>query len=187
MIRRILNLSLVASAVMSSGCATMYVHGNHLSTSAEVDGRNTALRVLNFENATPDLRIFEGDRELPLMAVPDHIIANNLRNYMAQEEARAGCGPGTCVYSWTETRAFGPGLWLDKDRPHTLRFVRGGQEATVTVKRRFKVGWVFANWVWFTFAPVGWVVDGATGSWNTYPRLDINALFRTSGRPASLQ
>ena len=180
---RILRLTATGACVLLSGCATLYLHSNHLNATTEVDGRKVTLRVLNFDHATLDLRIFEGDQELPIMAVPDHIIANNIRNTMAQEEARLHCGPGTCRYSWTETRASGPGLWLDKGRPHTLRFVRNGQEATVTVRRTFKFGWFATNWALLMFAPVGWVVDGVTGSWNMYSRLDIDQVFRQAASP----
>jgi hypothetical protein len=31
------------------------------------------------------------------------------------------------------------------------------------------------------FTPVAWVVDGVTGSWNMYSRLDIDQVFRQAG------
>jgi hypothetical protein len=181
-------VALAGLTVMLSGCATMYVRGNHLRTVRDDEGEKVPLRVMNFDNATRDLRVFEGDRELLIMAVPDNVVENNFKNYVRQQEARSQCGPGVCRYSWEETSEYGPGLWLDPRRPHTLRLERNGEAAVVTVKASFKPKWLFANWVWFTFAPVGWVVDGTTGSWKEFPRLDINDVFlrarRSEGRGA---
>jgi hypothetical protein len=169
--------AVVGACLVLNGCATMYVRGNKLRVVETQGDEKVPLRVINFDNATSSLRIFEGDAELEILAVPDHVIANNFRSYLNRETARASC-TAPCRYSWDDVSEFGPGLWLDSRRPHTLRFVRNGQEAVVTIKSSFRPKWIFANWVWFAFAPVGWVVDGATGSWNEYPRLDIDHLFQ---------
>jgi hypothetical protein len=32
----------------------------------------------------------------------------------------------------------------------------------------------------FALGPVGWVVDGVTGSWNEFSRLDVDQAFRNA-------
>ena len=170
-----------------SGCATMYHRNNGLRIKQQqADGRTIRVLAMNLDHATPDLQVFEGDQRLPIVEVRDHIFSNAVNSSINESVARNSCrsAPGTvCEYTWTARQDYGPGLFLDPSREHTLRLVRGGQEATVTVKTRFKVKWYFYDMLLFPLAPVGWVVDGMTGSWNQYPRLDIDRAF-SSGRVA---
>ena len=164
------------------GCATMYHSGPGRATKGPDNGQQVKLVAVNLDHATPDLHIYEGDVEIPLSPVQDKIwsdaIKNSLRRGVA-EGAASGC-TGVCTYNWTERTTFGPGIYLNPHRPHTLRLVRGDQQATVTLKTSWRVKWYFYDMFLFVLGPVGWVVDGVTGSWNEFPRLDVDRAFRNA-------
>jgi hypothetical protein len=176
----------LASAPLA-GCATMYHRSNGLRVRTQEDGRTVTRLAMNLDHATRDLRIYEDGQELMISPVKDHIFANALDNSLRQAVARgaaAGSCSGVCAYNWDETTEYGPAVFLDPHRPHTLRLVRGDQEATVTVKTHWRPKWYFYDMFLFVLGPVGWVVDGATGSWNTFSRLDVNRAFRDASRSA---
>ena len=175
---RMIALAALCLATASlTGCATMYHRGNGLRVTQVEDGKSVGKLAMNMDHATSDLQIYEGTQPLQISQVRDHIFSSGVRNGLSQSAASTSCR-APCTYSWTETTQYGPGLFLDPHRPHTLRLVRNGQEATVTVKTRWKVKWYFYDMALFVFAPVGWVVDGVTGSWNQFPRLDVDRAFR---------
>lgn len=135
---------LAVAAGPLAGCATLFHRGNGLTAKAEEDGKQVRLLAMNLDHASPDLRIYEGDAEIPISPVKDHIwanaIKNSLREAVARGAATSSCS-GVCTYNWTEKTQFGPGIFLNPHRPHTLRLVRNGQEATVAVKTSFRVKW----------------------------------------------
>ena len=187
-LHRLIAAAGIGFAVLSqSGCATMYHRNNGLRIrQQQPDGRTIRVLAMNLDHATPDLQIFEGDQRLAIVEVKDHIFSSAVNSSLNESVARNSCrsAPGTvCEYTWTQRQNYGPGVFLDPGRSHTLRLVRNGQEATVTVNTHFKVKWYFYNMLLFPLAPVGWVVDGVTGSWNQYPRLDIDRAF-VDGRVA---
>jgi hypothetical protein len=179
--------SLALASASMSGCATMYHRGNGLRSTQVEDGKRVGTLAMNLDHASADLQIYEGNQALQISQVRDHIFSNAVGNSVNRTVASGSCSGRTtpCTYSWTETSQFGPGLFLDPHRPHTLRLVRQGQEATVTVKTVWKAKWWFYDMALFMFAPVGWVVDGATGSWNQFPRLDIDRAFRNASTTAT--
>lgn len=67
-------LALGVAAGSTTGCATMFRKGNGLTMVRPAeDGRNVRTIAMNMRGATPELRIFEGDRELSIVAVRDNI------------------------------------------------------------------------------------------------------------------
>ena len=169
-----------------AGCATMYHRSNGLRIKVDEDGRKQDRLALNLDHASRDLRIYEDGDELTISPVKDHIFANalsnELRRSIARGAANASCPAGSvCTYNWDEATEYGPAVFLDPHRSHTLRLVRGDQEATVTVKTHWRPKWYFYDMFLFMFGPVGWVVDGVTGSWNTFSRLDVDRAFRRAG------
>jgi hypothetical protein len=168
-----------------TGCATMYHRSNGLRVTTQEDGRKVTRLAMNLDHATRDLQIYEDGQPLTISPVKDHIFANALSNEVRRSIARgaaAGSCVGVCTYNWDEVTEYGPAVFLDPHRPHTLRLVRGGQEATVTVKTHWRPKWYFYDMFLFVLGPVGWVVDGATGSWNTFSRLDVDRAFRDASR-----
>jgi hypothetical protein len=179
-VHRLYPLAILAMAVGPlAGCATLFHRGNGLTATVQENGQEVRLLAMNLDHATPDLRIYEDGVELPIAKVKDHIVSNAIRSSVSEAVARGGCS-GVCSYSWTERTSFGPGVFLNPHRPHTLRLVRGDQEAMVTVKTSWRIKWYFANMLLFVAAPVGWVVDGVTGSWNEFSRLDVDRAFRNA-------
>ena len=177
---------LALAAAPLGGCATMS-HG-YLTTKRQENGRDVKLEQMNLDHASPDLHIYEGDAELPIERVVDkrhHVIENALSAAAAQARVNGCLGRCTAYYTYKDEGGIGPGVYLDPTRPHTLRFVRGDQQATVTVKKSFKVRWYFLDMAWLALGPVAWVVDGVTGSWNEFPRLDVNQVFRNAMASAS--
>jgi hypothetical protein len=170
-----------------AGCATFYHRGNGLRVTEVEGGQRVSKLALNLDHATRDLRVFENGVEVPISPVKDRIFANALSSSLHEAIARgaaAGSCSGVCTYSWDETTEYGPGLFLDPHREHTLRLVRGDQEATVTVKTHWRPKWYFFDMFLFVLAPVGWVVDGVTGSWNDFSRLDVDRAFHQASRSA---
>ena len=187
-LHRLYPLALLAIAIAPlGGCATMYHSGPGRAIKAADNSEHVKLVAVNLDHATPDLHIYEDGVEIPLSPVQDKIwsdaIKNSLRRGVA-EGAASSC-TGRCTYNWTETTSFGPGIYLNPHRPHTLRLVRGDQQATVTMKTSWRIKWYFYDMFLFVLGPVGWVVDGATGSWNEFPRLDVDRAFRNAAASAS--
>lgn len=180
--RTALVLILLANTVLT-GCATMFRKGNGLVQTVREEDRNVRLIAMNMRGATPDLRIYTGDRQLPIVAVRDNIWSTGVRNGVAQASASAAAQPGA-VYTWEEQTEYGPGLFLDPGRPHTLRLVRGGQEATVTVRASVRWKWIWRDALWGPLAFGAWGVDAATGSWKEFPRLDVERAFREASTAA---
>jgi hypothetical protein len=167
-----------------AGCATMYHRGNGLRVKVEENGRKVDRLALNLDHASRDLRIFENGEELTISPVKDHIFANALDNSVRQAVAHGAAAAscvGVCTYNWDEVTEYGPAVFLDPHRSHTLRLVRGDQEASVTVKTHFRPKWYFYDMFLFVLGPVGWVVDGVTGSWNDFSRLDVDRALRRAG------
>jgi len=188
-LHRLYPLALLALAAGPlGGCATMYHTGLGRSTRGQDGGREMKLVAVNLDHVTPDLHIYEGDVEIPLSPVQDKIWSNAIKNSLRQgiaEGSVAGCQQVVCKYSWTERTTFGPGIYLNPHRPHTLRLVRGDQQATVTLDTSFRIKWYFFDMFLFVAGPIGWVVDGVTGSWNEFPRLDVDRAFREAAASAS--
>jgi hypothetical protein len=171
-----------------AGCATLA--NGALKVKAQENGQQVGLLPMNLDHATPDLRIYEGDVEIPISQVRDPTFANAFKNALREAAARGAAAHsptcvGVCTYSWTETTQFGPGVFLNPKRPHTLRLVRGDRQATVTLKTSFRVKWYFLDMVFFPLAPVAWVVDGVTGSWKEFSRLDVDRAFRNATASAA--
>jgi len=187
-LHRLYPLALLALAAGPlGGCATLYHSGRGRAAKGEENGQQVKLVAVNLDHATPELHIYEGDVEIPLSPVQDKIWSDAIKNSLREGVARgaaSGC-TGVCTYSWTEKTTFGPGIYLNPHHPHTLRLVRGDQQATVTLKTSWRVKWYFFNMALFVLAPVGWVVDGVTGSWNEFPRLDVDRAFRNAAASAS--
>jgi len=185
-LQRLYPLALLAMAAGPlGGCATMYHSGLGRATRGVDNGREMKLVGVNLDHATQDLHIYEGDVEIPVSPVQDKIWSNAIKNSLRQGVAEgaasyAACGQAVCTYKWTETTTFGPGIYLNPHRPHTLRLVRGNQQATVTLDTSFRIKWYFFDMFLFVLGPVGWVVDGVTGSWNEFPRLDVDRVFRNA-------
>lgn len=187
-VHRLYPLAILAMAVGPlAGCATLFHRGAGWTAKAQENGHEVRLLAMNLDHASRDLHIYEDGVELPISPVKDHIWANAIKSSLREAVARgaaSGC-TGVCTYSWNETTEFGPGVFLNPRRPHTLRLVRGDQQAIVTVKSSVRVKWYFYNLALFVFAPVGWVVDGVNGSWNEFSRLDVDRAFRNSMASAS--
>jgi len=180
---RLYPLAFLALAVGPlAGCATLFHRGNGLTAKAQEDGHDVRLLAMNLDHASADLHIYEGDHEIPIARVKDHIWANAIKNSLREAVARGAASSctGVCTYNWNETTSFGPGIFLNPKRPHTLRLVRGSEQATVTVKTSWRVKWYFYDMFLFVLGPVGWVVDGVTGSWNEFSRLDVDRAFRNA-------
>jgi len=188
-VHRLYSLAILAMvAGPLAGCATLFHRGNGLTAQAQENGQEVRLLAMNLDHATPDLRIYEDGVELPIAKVKTHIVSNAIKSSVSEAVARgaaAGSCTGVCSYSWTETTNFGPGVFLNPHRSHTLRLVRGDQEAMVTVKTSWRIKWYFANMLFFVAAPIGWVVDGVTGSWNEFSRLDVDRAFRNATASAA--
>ena len=190
-LHRLYPLALLALAAGPlGGCATLA--NGALKVKAQENGREVGLLPVNLDHATPDLRIYEGDAEIQISQVYDQTFANAFKNGLREVAAREAAkgSPrcqmgGSCSYSWTETTRYGPGVFLNPKRPHTLRLVRGDQQATVTMKTSWRVKWYFLDMVWLALGPVAWVVDGVTGSWNEFSRLDVDRAFRNAATSAS--
>jgi len=173
---------LTIAAAPLGGCATMYHSGPGRAVKVEENGRQVKLVAVNLDHATEDLHIYEGDVEIPLSPVQDKIWSNAIKNSLRRgvaEGAASGC-TGVCTYHWNETTTFGPGIYLNPHRPHTLRLVRGDQQATVRLDTSFRIKWYFYDMFLFFAGPIGWFVDAATGSWNEFPRLDVDRAFRNA-------
>jgi hypothetical protein len=188
-VHRLYPLAILAMAIGPlAGCATAFHRGNGLTAKAQENGQEVRLLAMNLDHATRDLRIYEGDVEVPISPVRDHIWANAIKSSLREAVARgaaAGSCSGVCTYNWNETTEFGPGVFLNPHRPHTLRLVRGDQQATVTVNTSWRLKWYFYDMALFVLAPVGWVVDGVTGSWNEFSRLDVDRAFRSATASAA--
>ena len=184
--RRLYPVAVLAMAMGPlAGCATLFHRGNGLTTKAQENGQEVRLLAMNLDHATPDLRIYEDGTELQISRVRDHIWSDAIKNSVSQavheRAAEASCmNVSGCPFSWTETTSYGPGVFLNPHRPHTLQLVRGDQKATVTVKTTWRVKWYFYDMFLFVLGPVGWVVDGVTGSWNEFSRLDVDRAFRNA-------
>lgn len=173
-------VAVLALAAAATGCATAFRHGNGLTTKVPENGREVRVIAMNMSHATQDLEIYEGNQRLTIAKVRDHIWANATHNAVAEEGARSGASvgcSGVCPFSWTERTSYGPGLFLDPGRPHTLRLVRGGREVTVTVGASMRPKRFVRDMFLFALAPVGWIVDASTGMWKGFPRLDVDRAF----------
>lgn len=78
-----------------------------------------------------------------------------------------------------------PYIDLDKSRPNNVRVVTTRGEGTVTVRPSLHIGWFWANGVWLAAAPVGWVVDIASGRMSYYGKFDVAQAVSRSGSAAS--
>lgn len=168
-------------ALALPGCATAFRHGNGLTVVEPEAGQNTRKIAMNLSHATAELQIFENGQPVPLRNVRDKIWSTAAGNAVRQRAAEASARPGG-MYSWEVRSAYGPGLFLDPGRPHTLRLVRGTEEATVTVQASVRPKWIVRDMFLFALAPVGWIVDGVTGMWKEFPRLDVDRAFRDAAR-----
>lgn len=184
-LRHLAAMGVVALAAATTGCATAFRHGNGLTATVPENGRQVRVIAMNMSHVTPDLEVYEGNQRLMIASVRDHIWADATRNAVAEEGARGGASGGcvgVCPYSWTQRTRYGPGLFLDPGRPHVLRLVRGGSEATVTIAASMRPKWVFRDMFLFALAPVGWIVDASTGMWKEFPRLDVDRAFAQASR-----
>jgi hypothetical protein len=179
---RILTMA-VGTCALLGACATI-ANPSHISRSDPLTGATgqTTSR-LPLKNWSPDVRIYANGALLPIYDDDSTLSARLSADCFELQRMMAQLGQTSqtsrCNFAF-------PVLVLPK-RAHTLRLVRGTQEATVTVKPSFHWAWFFANGVWMTFAPVGWVVDLAGGRWSYFSvgGLDVAAAFRDAARQAS--
>jgi hypothetical protein len=171
-------LAVVAAVVSMSGCATMFRHGHNL-TLKDADRGDTVTKIaLNLSHATQDLKIYEGDQLLPIVEVEDKIVRNAIANSTKESVARNSCRTQpTCTYQWNEKTSFGPGIFLNPKREHTLRLVRNGKEATVNVSSHIHMRWWWMDGFLGPLCWVGWTVDAKTGMWRGFARLDVDKAF----------
>jgi hypothetical protein len=169
-------LILAAALLGTTSCATIFKHGHHYTDLTQVEGKPVRRVAVNISDATRDLQVFEGDQELQVVFVEDHIVSNAISNSLRQSGAEHAARPGE-VYSWEYTTSYGPGLFLDPMKPHTLRFIQGGKEATVTMKSHIRPAWIWADAFTGPLYPLAWYIDGKTRMWRSFDRIHLNKLL----------
>jgi len=178
-----LKLVAVAACAMTSGCATLVNPGGVHKTSPANGGSGVKTARLRLENTGPVLSVYNGATPLVIRDAASH--DDHVRLCRLFAENPLGDPPGmvtvstNCMNSILE-----PYVDLPKKGAHTLRLVRNGQEATVTVQAGMHWQWFWLNGVCLPLVWACWGVDVAMGSWSYFGRLDVAQAFRPTTRSA---
>lgn len=168
----------LAALLVLPGCATLNAHIDPWAREAGV----TAGAPVILSGRVGQVTIYADDQAEPLKMVivenPNFstAVANAIRQSAAQ--ARAGSSPsGTATY--TRNMQYAPAIYLRQKRTHRLRIVRpDGSEAIVVAKPHVGRGFLIVDWL--LIAPTVFtsiVIDAATGKWQVFDPIDVDAIF----------
>lgn len=172
----------VVACVLLQACATMLNPGHVARGPDPVTGDTVRTSRVFLRNWTPETRIYENDRQLPVYGAE---IGQSADAATCEGYARAGMRSvdtgrplsGGC-------RLVMPMLVLGNNRPYTLRIVQGSRQGTVTANASTRWYWFIYNGIWGVFYPAGLAVDASTGRWKYHHNLDIAEVLRSPGQAA---
>jgi hypothetical protein len=160
----------VVAMMMCAGlaaCATM-VNPGRIAPSASPVGPTARVEL---RHARGLQAIYENGAPVAILDAADHDTHVSVcRTYRETGATPAGWVTvnADCM-SWTLL----PYIELAKSGSHSLRIVTDRGEATRTMNAHLHIQWFWLNGVWLAAAPVGWVVDVASGRMNYFGSLDI--------------
>ena len=164
---KLMRIVAVAACGMLAACATVVNRGRV----APAPGGGTTAR-LRLDHVQGLQAIYADGTQLAIhdeATQQDHVSFCRTFNESAGSYARGWVTVDRDCMTWI----IAPYVELQRGVPHQVRVVTARGEATETVQSRMHIQWFWLNGVLLAAAPVGWVVDLASGRMNYFGGFDV--------------